>query len=475
MKTFLISAGVILAILLIIGGIGTCVVKSGKSSSDAATIVRVENPLKGELVEVVNAPGEIQPKQKVVISARVAARITELPFKIGDRVTMGDPNANPPVPPSVLVRLDSTELEAILRSTESHRAAQEAQIEVEKSRLTGQIANVNGIRTRLDDAERELNRVKQLLGSKVVSQSEVDSAQCKVDDLKSQLVAAESSVEAAKMNLKVLRHNLASAEAEVAKVKDNLSYTTITSPIDGVVTKVNTAVGELAVTGTMNNPGTVILEVADLSKVLLVAQVDESDIGSIQVGQKASAHIQTYPNKVFEGVVESVALTYVYGSARTKVFETKIALNMEGQTVFSGLSADVDIETRRHDGVLTIPSQAVLARRAEELPLDIRTNNPNIDMAKTDATVVYRVKDGKAIVTPVKIGPSDTTRTIILSGVQEGDRIIVGPYKELEKLSHNQRVRDERETLSKKVGKSTTASAPSSGPTSGRAATQSNP
>jgi HlyD family secretion protein len=461
-KILLISVAVIVGVLVVVGGVVAWRVRRAADNPSAVTAVRLETPVRGDLVEVVSAPGEIRPLKKVVISARVSARITALPFKEGQRVTQGAPDANPPVPPSVLVRLDSKELEATLRSAESRRSAQEAQIAVEKSRLASQEASDRGIRTRLEDAQRELDRLSQLLRSKVVSQSEVDSAQCKVDELKAEIAAAESSLEAATLNLGVLRYNLSSADAEVAKVRDNLSYTTITAPMDGIVTKVNAEEGELAVTGTMNNPGTVILEVADLSQMLLVAQIDESDVGAVQTGQKATVRIQAYPDRTFEGVVQNVALTHILSQTRSKVFEAEITLNTDGQEVRSGLTADVDIETRRHQDVLKVPTQAVLARRAEDLPVDVRKGNPNVDMSKTDATVVYRCINNKVVVTPVKIGASDATHTVILSGVGEGDRIVVGPYKVLEKLTHDQPLRDEAAGGDKK-GATLPASAPAGG------------
>ena len=475
MKTLLISAGVVVAVLAIIGGIVLWAGGRAKGIANAAASVRTENPARADLSEVVNAPGETQPLQKVVISARASARITELPYKAGEHVTKGDPDADPPIPPSVLVRLDSTELEAALRSAESRRDAQKAQIQVENSHLVSQEAGIKGTRARLEDAQRELDRVNHLLQSKIASQSEADTAQCNVQDLEAQVLAAESNIEAARSNLDVMKHNLASAEAEVARVKDNLTYITIMSPIDGVVTKVNAAVGELAITGTMNNPGTVILEVADLSQMLLVAQIDESDIGSVEAGQKAFVRIQAYPNKVFEGMVQNVALTHILSQTRSKVFEARILLNTEGQTIFSGLTADVDIETHRHQGVLKVPSQAVLARKSEELPLEVRTNNPNVDMSKADATVVYRLIADKAVVTPVKIGPSDITHTLILSGVDQNDKVIVGPYKVLENLQHNQAVRDERASQPKQTGQGAPASAPSTGPATQPATTPAGP
>jgi HlyD family secretion protein len=114
------------------------------------------------------------------------------------------------------------------------------------------------------------------------------------------------------------------------------------------------------------------------------------------------------------------------------------------------MTAHVDIETRKHTDVLKVPSQAVLAREVDNLPLEIRDKSPEVDKAKTFATVVYRYVDGKAVVAPVKIGQGDLTHTIILSGIKEGEKIIVGPYKELDKLKHDQSVHDEREVEAKK-------------------------
>jgi len=252
----------------------------------------------------------------------------------------------------------------------------------------------------------------------------------------------------------VLQHNLESAGAGVTQAKEALSYTTITSPIDGVVTRINAEVGEVVIFGTMNNPGTVILEVADLSTMLLVAQVDEADVGKLRVGQKATVFVQTFPDDEFKGVVDSIALTHrISPSTATKYFRTEILLEGEVKKLFSGLTAHVDIETIKHEDILNVPSQAVLGRAVDDLPLDIRENNPEVDKEKTFTPVVYRYIDDKTVVTPVKIGPSNLTHTVILSGITEDDKIIVGPYKELEGLKHDQKIRDEREVKAEKKKK----------------------
>jgi len=152
-------------------------------------------------------------------------------------------------------------------------------------------------------------------------------------------------------------------------------------------------------------------------------------------------------------VVDSIALAHTTSWTQTKYFRTEILLEATEQKLHSGLTAHVDIETRKHTDVLKVPTQAVLGREIDNLPLEIRENSSEVDIAKTYAAVVYCCVDGKAVVTPVKIGQSDLTHTIILSGITEDDKIVVGPYKVLEEIKHDQKIQDEREVESKKKKK----------------------
>lgn len=414
------------------------------------TIVRMAQPERGDLVETINAPGEIEPKSKVDLSARLSARIVKMPFKEGDRVTAGDPDANPPIPPSLLVQLDSTDLAAQLKAAEARRDADAASIEVQRARMEAEKESIEGLRASLRQANLDLQRQSELLASRDIAQSVVDQAQARVDELTASLKAREIGLEADTLNLKVMEHNLVASDAMIEQARDSLTYTTITAPIDGMVTRINAEVGELVMTGTMNNAGTVILQVADLSKMLLVGQVDEASIGGVEVGQKAIIRINAYPGEEFEGVVETIAFTHDLGRDGSKYYKTEILIQTHGKRIYSGLTADVEIETHRHVNVLKVPSQAVLARPVDDLPASIRTDNPNVDMTKTVVTVVYRVIDGKTVVTPVKIGPSDISSTVITSGLNEEDVIVVGPYRELESLRHDMAVRDEVEVEAEK-------------------------
>ena len=428
-----------------------------KGTTDEATTVRIEPAARGNLVEFISASGEVEPKTRVSISARVSARIVELPFKEGDRVTKGNPAAKPPVPASVLVQLDSKDLEAQLKSVEARHAAEEASLEVSRTQVVAQQARIDSLKVMLADARRELERQKPLLTSKDISQSALDTLQTRVDQQEADLEAAVASKKGEEEGLVVLKHNIEAAQAEIAKARDNLTYATITSPIDGVVTRLSAEVGEVVVTGTMNNAGTMIMEVADLSQMVLRARVDEGAIADVKVGQKAKIRMEAYRGKVFDGVVQSVALANynpqlargAMNNSRTTSndngisFEVEILIDTQGLRIFSGLSADADIETHRYQDIVKVPSQAVLGRSPDSLTTESRSK-PEVDTSKATVPVVYRYIDGKAVETPVSIGASDLTHTVVKAGLNAGDPVIVGPYKALESLAQGKKVKTDK-------------------------------
>ena len=439
-KKIILSAVGLVVILIIAAGIKG----KGKKKGDQVTNVRVETIQVGEFVEIINAPGEIRPETEVDISAKVSARIVELPFDEGDQVTAGNPDASPTAAPSLLVRLDSKNFESQLRSAIASRDAQKARIEVEKANILGQKATQEGTQASLKQTEREFERQKQLLASQDISQSSFDEVESNLQQLRARHKASDHSIRAAELNLTVMGHNLTAAEARVEEAREALSYTTMYSPIDGVITQLNAEVGEVVMTGTMNNPGTVILQVADLSKMILLAEVDETNVGQVQIGQNAKIHIPAFWEEEFDGVVQNIALTQRQSRTGAKYYKTEILIAGDVGKLYSGLTADVDIETDRHKDVIKVPSQAVLARRLDTLSLDITKDNPVVDQKKTQIPVVYLLRDDKTVVTPVQIGPSDLTHTLIRGGLFVGDVVIVGPYKILEGLEHDKPVEEEK-------------------------------
>jgi HlyD family secretion protein len=447
----------IIAAVVVVGGglasLGFMKLKGGGSTGPAEpTAVRVEKVAPGELIEIVSAPGQLQPKTKVSISAKTTARITDMPYEEGIQVKKGQ----------LLVQLDSKDLEAQLKQSEAQHQAQAAEIEVEQARLGSLQGNIASAKAQLTDAERDLKRQKQLLSTSDVSQQAVDQAQTKVDQLQADLDSALANLEAEKASLIVSRHHLDAAEADIARAKDNLSYTTILSPIDGIVTRVNAKIGEMVVTGTMNNPGTVILEVADLSEMQVDAQIDESNIASVHEGQKAKIRISAYPDRTFDGTVKLVGLDVVDprmgggggggggSSMQGRWYRARIVVDTKGKRIPAGLSADVDIETDVHKDALKVPTQAVMGRPVDELPQSAK-DKPEVDKNKTLATVVFKFDNGKAVITPVTIGASDMTHTMVTSGLKAGDQVITGPYKVLPTLSDGRAVKEQNSPATTKA------------------------
>ena len=285
MKTILI------VVFSIVGVIGLLVV-AGKAiqskfrPKDTDMEVRVETPLRGNLTEFITAPGTVEPKRKVEISAKISARVVAIPVDEGQRVFAGGGNGDSAVDRTLLIKLDASDLEAALRSTKAHRAAQAARMEVARAEITGKRANIKACQARLEQLERRLEREKTLLISHDISQSTVDETQSLFDEQQAQLIIVENNLTTSEMNLSVMAHELEAADAEIARAEQDLTYTTIMAPMNGIVTRINAEEGEMVMTGTMNNAGTVIMEIADLTQMLVVAQVDQADISQVQVVRK---------------------------------------------------------------------------------------------------------------------------------------------------------------------------------------------
>ena len=335
---------------------------------DKETEVRLDSPKRGKLAKVVSAPGSIEPKTKLQISAQVSAKITALPFREGDRVKPGD----------VVVRLDSDDYVAALESA--------------KASLRGEQARLEGLKADLALAEAEWGRSKELFDTKDVSKSDLD--------------AAEATRLRALASVHSSEHAIEIAQSNIVRAQKNLDFCTIINSIDGVIVKLNNEVGE-QVLGTFNNAGTVIMEIADLSTMLMKAKVDEANIAPVKAGEKAVININAYPDRTFPGVVELVGLKKLTDKDGTSYFETQIRVNQKDTDFLpSGLTANADIEVQTFDDVLKVPSQAVVDRRVDELPRDIVDGNPCVDKSKVFARVVYKFVDGKARPAPVSTATS---------------------------------------------------------------------
>lgn len=373
--------------------------------SDKPLEVRIGKVEKGTLTRTINAPGTIEPKTKVQISAQVSARIVALPFREGESVKAGD----------VVVRLDARDLAAALESAQASKAAEEARLE--------------GNRATLARARAEVERQRQLAASGDTSKSALEQAE-------TDLRRAETGVEAS-------THAIEIARANIARATKDLENTEIRAPFDGTITKLNAEVGELVVIGTLNNAASVIMEIADLNVMLLKARVDEANIAPVKAGQPAKVFINAFRGREFEATVDRVGLKRETDRDGTGYYIVEVLVKKpEGEVLYSGLTANTDIAVESLYDVLKIPSQAIVDRRVDELPKEAR-ESPLVDRTKAFARVVYTLVDGKTAVVPVTVGPSDLTHTVLTAGVEEGKPVVVGSFKTLVDLRHDRKAIDE--------------------------------
>lgn len=417
MWKWLIGLGLAIVIGLGMGGFfiarseGFAELMASFSGGEKPVEVRLGKIEKGSVIRTVNAPGSVEPKTKVQISAQVAARVTALPFREGERVKKGD----------VVVRLDSRDLVAALESTQASKKAEEARLEGAQATL---VRSVN-----------ELERQKSLAATGDASKSALENAE-------SEYLRAKSQVDSSTQNIEIARAN-------IARARKDLENTEIVAPFDGVVTKLTVEVGELVLVGTFNNAASVIMEIADLDVMLLKARVDEANVAPVKAGQKARVFINAFRGRTFDGNVDRVGLKRIVDRDGTGYYEVEILVQKPADTLlYSGLTANTDIEVETFADVLKVPSQAVVDRKLDDLPKEF-ANSASVDKTKSFARVVFTYKDGKASPVPVSVGPSDLTHTVLLSGVEEGTTIISGPFKVLADLKDGKKVAEEG-TLKKK-------------------------
>ncbi len=406
-KTLVVIA-VVLITLGVVGAIG--VMQMGgpegireRFTPKAEDVRVVAEPARlSDLRRTINAPGAIEPRHMVQISAEVSARIMALPFSEGQAVREGD----------VICRLDSIDLQARLDAAESRVRSQESQLD--------------GAKAELELALLELGRLQELLDTKDIAKTEYDSANTRALQARSSVAVIEAGIEAAR--------------ADVRAAKRDLENAVIVSPINGRIVNLPMEVGE-TVLGTFQNQGSLIMEIADLGKMVMQARIDETSVGLVREGQTADVRLLAYGDRIFEGVVERVGLQRRIFTDGTSYVQAEVLLEQgEDDLLRTGLTANADIHVETVRDAIVVPSQAVLDRRVENLPESVRTS-PLVDRLRTFTTVVYVLEGTKARARPVRAGVSDLTDTVILEGLEEGDSIIVGPFRVLRDLDDGDEVK----------------------------------
>ncbi len=404
---------IIIAVVLIIGLI---IILNLSSQREKSVKVTVENVGKTDLTSIISASGEIKPKKNVNISALIPGRIVKIGIKEGDEVKAGD----------FLLKLDSTQYEA---NAERDRAfIQSSQAELIKAETT------------LQKNKSFYDRQKNLYDSGLISKEQLEQAKVQLDISD----ASNRSVE----------FQIQQAQASLKSTLDNLSKTVFTSPIDGVITSLRVEEGEMAIIGTMNNPGTVLMTIADLSVMEVEVEVDETDVIGVQLGQTADIRVDAFPNQTIKGKVTEIgssALQKLGATASTqesKDFKVVVTLENPSKLLKPGLSASADIITAEKKGVLAVPISALVLK--EKKTEATAKTEPAKDKQDTEEEGVYTIENSRAKFIPVKKGIMGELMIEIISGLNEGQKIAVGPYDALRQLKDGVLIKTEAKKTEEK-------------------------
>ncbi|MBZ5587251.1 MAG: efflux RND transporter periplasmic adaptor subunit [Acidobacteriia bacterium] len=404
-----IIIGVALAVVIV------AVVAAIVGSKKKGIQVRTAKVARKDLVQLVTANGTVQAKTKVELSANIMGQVTALNVQEGDRVKKGD----------LLAVIDQARYAAAVNSAQSSRQALEAEL-VRSSEAAAQ-------------AKRDMERAEQQFKDGILAEADHERARSTYDQAVASARRAERQVE--------------QARADLASAQDSLEKTEIRAPMDGIVTRRNIEKGEVIVTGTMNNPGTVLMTVSDMSTIEAVLEVDQTDVPQLRIGQKADVRIDAFPDDKFPGEVSEIGSSPIQGTsalggaATGTDYTVKVTLLKHPERIRPGLTVTADITTATQTNTLTVPIGALVLRQPDakgtptpvpasgEAPGSTSVKKASVASRGREIEGVYVIAVKKAEFRPVKTGVRGELDVEIADGLKEGDEIVIGPFRALRDLT----------------------------------------
>jgi HlyD family secretion protein len=396
-----------------------------------------------DLEAIVSASGKIQARTTVNIAADTMGRVVELAVDEGQKVKKGQ----------FLMQIDPRNQRTATSRTAAGLAAARSQLEQLRS-------SVAAARENLALSRENLRRARELWAQQLTTRQALDQAESEVKVRETQLRDAEQGLSTQGQRIQETAATVSSAEYE-------LSRTRIESPIDGLIVRRNIEAGETVVIGTMNNAGTVLLQIADMSIIEAEVEVDETDIPFVQIGQLAKVKIDAIPDKVFNGKVTEVGNSPIVQAAAGQSGQTatnfKVTVTIDGEIpeVRPGFTCTADITTATRSKAVAVPIQAMAVReliydaagkvvpqpkpdpKAKNTPRPSATDPLPAGQTRKDTEGVFLIKDGKAVFTPVKTGIAGDKYFEVLSGLKAADEVITGPFNSVRDLKDGDMVKPE--------------------------------
>jgi len=397
--------------------------------------IQVDDVTLGDISSTVRAPAKVQPETLIKLSANVPGEVVRLDVKEGDQVRKGQ----------FLLQLDP--------------AQYEAQLHQSQAALDGARSSLKLSQVAFERSESLLKRKELLFEKQLVSPEEIEIAR------------TDHNTDKARVDVNT--EEVTRATAAVQSAQDNLKKTLFLAPISGTVTQLNVERGEIVMVGTMNNPGTVVLSVADLSRMKVEADVDETDVASVRLGQTATVKVDALPDTTLTGRVVEIANSPKISELGTQEQQTNFVVDVmidnPPPTLRPGMTADVEIKTATKTGVLHVPIQAVVVRTPEELAKAktgkeakgnhadaasaAQTGAPDPPKKNEEIKGVFIMVDGQAQFRKVRTGIASDTDLEVTGDVKAKEKVITGPNKVLRQLKPGSKVKVE-EPKTKKGEKS---------------------
>jgi HlyD family secretion protein len=415
---------------------------------DSGLSVNAEALRNRDLEAIVSASGKVQPKRQVNVSANTTGRVTRVGVEEGERVKAGQ----------FLLEIDPKQLEGQLQRGEASVAAAQ-------SSLLSARTSVEQGKANLDLARQNLKRQEDLWKEGLTTRESLERAQ-------NDVTVREVDLRARVQDIETNEARIRQEQAGLSTTRYNLNQIILTAPMDGLVTRRSIEEGETAVLGTMNNAGSVLLTIADMSVIEAEVEVDETEIPTVALNQEAKVMIDAVPDRTFRGHVTEIGNSPIQptgtqaaagaGQRQATTFKVVITLDEQVPDIRPGFTCTAEITTARRKDVVSVPIQALTVREmlyndknemvretptrrrrgtSVELPAVNASNEPPPGHTRKETEGVFAIRDGKAIFLPVKVGIAGEQYFEVLDGLKAGDQVITGPFASVRELADGQDIR----------------------------------
>lgn len=389
----LIYGGIALLLVLVIAG-GLIAATRGGTKIDPSKLQKVE---RGDLAKSVVATGKVTPITKVEVKSKASGIVKKLLVDYGDKVKKGQ----------LLAQLDKEEIQAQVE--QSRAAVEAAEASLTSSEADYERAKVDAEGPDVPLLKRAYERAIGMAKQGVVSTSALEDAQKNYELALNKQNVSKAQVTVLKAKIAQSHGQLGQDRANLKQLEEQLSYTDIESPIDGIVlsrdVEMGDAVSSILVLG---SAATLVMTLGDTSQVYVKGKVDESDIGKVYLGQPARIKVESFKDKTFNGVVTKISPMGVEKDNVT-TFEVRVSINNPGGELRAEMTANAEIILEEHKNVLQIPEGAIVYDKDKKASVEVPDS---------------RGKEGKKKIA-VNIGISNGAKTELLSGLKEGDQVVL--------------------------------------------------